>query len=238
MDICGVYSDRSPTPLLKVGFLLSAGGAAFDAAVRLSKLPPDLCHVVVDRDCGAMKKAQRLGISTTLCNAPDKEDLSEAAHKAFRDAGCAFVVMQFSRLVSGVLYDRILTVNLHPSHLPAFPGMNAVGAAHDAKMPTQGATLHCVDEGIDTGTIIAQTVSAIPNQASLDQRRALSYRQKVILTLALIDWSCAGRIDPTRLNPTAFNFDGLVHTNMCSPGFHSRDTHAVAHGFLSSPPIF
>lgn len=224
--------------MLKIGFLLSAGGAAFDAAMRVSNLPPALCHVVVDRDCGALKKAQQLGVGTRLCHAPDKDGFSEAAHRAFRDAGCAFVVMQFSRLVSSALYERILTINLHPSHLPSFPGLNAVGAAHDAKMPTQGATLHCVDEGIDTGEVIAQTISAIPTQASLDQRRALSYRQKVILTLALIDWSRAGRIDPARLTPAAFNFEGLAHTNMCSPGFHSRDSHSLAHDFLSSPSIF
>lgn len=48
-------------------------------------------------------------------------------------------------------------VNIHPSLLPAFPGLAAIAQAWTANAPYTGCTVHYVDEGIDTGPIIAQT---------------------------------------------------------------------------------
>lgn len=224
--------------MLKIGFILSAGGATFDAALRLANLSHDFFHVVVDRNCGALEKAQGLGVSANLCQAAEREEFSESAYEAFRNAGCDLVLMHFSRLVSGALYDRILTINLHPSQLPAFPGLNSVAAAHVEKKPIQGATLHLVDAGIDTGRVLAQTISSVPAGVSLAQRRSLSYRQKVVLTLALLDWVRSGRVDPASRDLSAFDFRGLGHTQLCAPGFHGLDMQTVAQDFLSSPPVF
>jgi phosphoribosylglycinamide formyltransferase-1 len=47
-------------------------------------------------------------------------------------------------------------VNIHPSLLPAFPGRDGYGDAFRANVPVSGVTLHYVDEGIDTGPVIAQ----------------------------------------------------------------------------------
>ena len=51
-------------------------------------------------------------------------------------------------------------VNIHPSLLPAFPGKDAIGQAFEANVKITGVTIHFVDEGMDTGPIIAQ--SAVP----------------------------------------------------------------------------
>jgi phosphoribosylglycinamide formyltransferase-1 len=47
-------------------------------------------------------------------------------------------------------------INIHPSLLPAFPGKDAIGQALAAGVPRTGVTIHYVDEGMDTGPIIAQ----------------------------------------------------------------------------------
>lgn len=68
------------------------------------------------------------------------------------------VLAGYMRLIGHTLLEayggRIL--NIHPSLLPSFPGLNAIGQAFDAGVKVSGVTIHLVDEGMDTGPIIAQ----------------------------------------------------------------------------------
>jgi phosphoribosylglycinamide formyltransferase-1 len=62
--------------------------------------------------------------------------------------------------------ERIL--NVHPSLLPDFPGKDAIGQALDAGARMTGVTIHYVDEGMDTGTPIAQARIAIADDDTLE----------------------------------------------------------------------
>jgi phosphoribosylglycinamide formyltransferase 1 len=64
--------------------------------------------------------------------------------------------------------DRI--VNVHPSILPAFPGMNAIQAALEANVERTGVTVHLVDEGLDTGPVLAQEALPVEPRATLEER--------------------------------------------------------------------
>ena len=222
--------------VLKLGFLLSAGGSAFAEAVKRSRLPPASCHVVTDRYCGAIEKADSLGITSEIVCESEGYEFSKRAHAAFRASGCDFIVMQFSRLISTPLYDHILTINLHPSLLPAFPGLSAVGKAHSFGSPIQGATMHIADSGIDTGPVVAQTVMSVPLDISLEQRLSIANRQKVVLLLALIEWMLAGRINPASVHLDAFDLMDLQHSSVCSPGFETDDMRLQAYETLE--PFF
>ena len=71
--------------------------------------------------------------------------------------------------------DRIL--NVHPSLLPAFPGAHAIEDALAAGIETTGVTVHYVDEGIDTGTIIRQEpVSIEPRETLVARIHAVEHR--------------------------------------------------------------
>ena len=61
--------------------------------------------------------------------------------------------------------DRI--INIHPSLLPSFPGLDAIKQAYDYGVKYTGVTAHYVDEGIDTGSIIAQKAVYIPSVCTL-----------------------------------------------------------------------
>ena len=67
--------------------------------------------------------------------------------------------------------DRI--VNVHPSLLPAFPGVRAIEQAIAAGVRVAGVTVHLVDEGVDTGAIIAQRAIDVPPGATAEQLHAL-----------------------------------------------------------------
>lgn len=87
-----------------------------------------------------------------------------------------FIVLAgYLRLIGSTLLDRYLgrIINIHPSLLPAFPGKDGVGQALAAKVQETGVTIHFVDQGMDTGPIIAQKVIPVElddNHNSLTQK--------------------------------------------------------------------
>jgi phosphoribosylglycinamide formyltransferase 1 len=204
---------------LKIGVLLSAGGSAFTSAFDLSGFSKECFHVITDRACGAEGLLRDRGIVTERVSSPDRTDFSEAVAKSFRRAGCDLVLLHFSRLVSDELYDSILTCNVHPSLLPAFPGLDGVGDAARAFSLFQGATLHVVDGGVDTGPIIAQTCCAVPFDADLAWRHHLGFVQKVLVTLSLFDLCASGRIDPVGRGGLLVNRQGLAQSTLLNPDF-------------------
>ena len=76
----------------------------------------------------------------------------------------------YMRILPPAFVDRFRNriINIHPSLLPSFKGLNAIEKAYSAGVKYTGVTIHYVDEGIDTGTIIAQTPVYISPTDSLD----------------------------------------------------------------------
>src|SRR5699024_744729 len=72
----------------------------------------------------------------------------------------------YMRLVGDTLLQAFVgkIVNIHPSLLPEFKGLDAIGQALRAKVKTTGVTVHYIDEGMDTGPIIAQEALDILKQ--------------------------------------------------------------------------
>ena len=80
------------------------------------------------------------------------------------------ILAGFMRIISSTLLNHYpkRIINIHPSLLPAFPGRNSIQDAYDAKVEKTGVTIHYVDEGIDTGEIIAQESLNIQAEWSLE----------------------------------------------------------------------
>lgn len=113
-----------------------------------------------------VEKAQQAGLSTWNHSPKeflDKASYEEALHQELiRHQTEGIVLAGYMRLVGPTLLQywmgRIL--NLHPSLLPSFPGRNAIQDALRYRVKLSGCTVHFVDEGVDTGPIIAQ--QAVP----------------------------------------------------------------------------
>jgi phosphoribosylglycinamide formyltransferase-1 len=117
----------------------------------------------------------------------DRPQFSRAAKDHFGRFGAEAVLLHFSRLIGPELFRGIPCFNVHPSLLPAFPGIGSVKQAWSSGAPVLGATLHVVDETVDGGKIIAQTADPVPTNTDLAWCERLSFVQKTYLTLVLFE---------------------------------------------------
>jgi phosphoribosylglycinamide formyltransferase-1 len=93
------------------------------------------------------------------------------------------ILLFYTRRIGEELFGPFDTNNIHPSLLPAFPGLDSVAKAMAARTGLIGATLHRVDAGLDTGQIVLQVQSPIDVDASLALAERISHVQKIWLTL-------------------------------------------------------
>lgn len=181
---------------LRLGVLASGNGSNFEALVAACRqgCPAGrVVQLVVNRPgCGAVARAARLGIPCQVIDhrqQPSREALDHALIAVFAAARVDLVVMAgWMRIVTPVLiaaYPERL-VNIHPSLLPSFRGLDAVGQALAAGVTLAGCTAHLVSEEVDAGRILVQ--AAVPVLAD-DDHTSLSRRIQVqehrILPLAV-----------------------------------------------------
>ena len=154
---------------LKLGVLGSGKGSNFRAiadAIARGELDAEVRIVISDvPDAGILSLARERGIPTAHIPPgrfktklePEQEQQLVAM---LRDAGVELVVLAgYMRMIKAPLLDAFprRIINIHPSLLPAFPGLEAWRQAVDARAIQSGCTVHHVDIGMDTGEIIAQS---------------------------------------------------------------------------------
>ena len=126
-----------------------------------------------------MARAQLLQVPCLLLDHTSyisREALDRAVVENFRQRGVELVVMAgWMRIVTDVLVDAFpeRLVNIHPSLLPSFRGLDAVGQALQAGVSISGCTVHIVTADLDAGPILAQ--AAVPVLAA-DTHASLSGR--------------------------------------------------------------
>ena len=176
--------------MIRIGFICTAGGSVVEAAYKIFKnieLEFDF-YVVTDRECGAEVMAKKIGIPHKRFEITDLEEFStEVAEWLYEVNQVDLIVLFSSRLIGKKVYETGKCFNVHPSILPSFPGLNALKAtiSHGAKF--FGATLHQVDEGIDTGPIFAQIISPVESSFDYTEIQRISHAQKLYLLLKLIE---------------------------------------------------
>lgn len=143
-----------------IGVLASGEGTNLQALID-SRLP--IAAVASNkRGAGALARGERAGVPTAvfeLSDYPDRRARDHAMGSWLTDHGCRLVVLAgYMHLLTPAFLDLFpgRVVNVHPSLLPAFPGARAVEDALAAGVAETGATVHVVDEGVDSGPILLQ----------------------------------------------------------------------------------
>ncbi len=153
------------TVLKKLGILLSGRGSNFEAiadSIRAGRLNAEIAVVISNKaDAPGLESAQRRGLNARLIPSKGRtrEEHDAEVIAALRDARVDLVCLAgYMRLLSPEFVrafpHRIL--NIHPSLLPAFPGLDAQKQAVEYGVKISGCTVHFVDEHLDHGPIVLQ----------------------------------------------------------------------------------
>lgn len=164
---------------LRLGVLGSGKGSNFRTileAIAAGRLEAEVVLVVSDVEgAGILRLAEEAGIATaTVLDPRYKTRLSPETEAELvgrlQTAGVDLVVLAgYMRLVKAPLLEAFphRIINIHPSLLPKFPGLEAWRQALEAGEPSTGCTVHYVDAGMDTGEIIAQAeVPVLPGDTA------------------------------------------------------------------------
>jgi phosphoribosylglycinamide formyltransferase-1 len=154
-----------PMPL-DLGVLISGRGSNLQAildAISTRELDARVRLVISNRPgVQGLARAEAAGVPTCVVNHKDfasRQAFDAAMVETLRQHDVSWIVLAgFMRIVTPVLLDAFphRVINIHPSLLPAFPGVNAQAAALAYGVRIAGCTVHLVDSGTDTGPILAQ----------------------------------------------------------------------------------
>jgi phosphoribosylglycinamide formyltransferase-1 len=165
---------------LRVGVLISGRGSnlrALLAACADATYPADIAAVVSDRvEAPGLAFAQSAGIRSAAIPHHARQEFATQAEVLLRDQGVQLVCLAgFMRVLDAAFveawHDRM--VNIHPSLLPAFPGLHPQTQALAAGVRFTGCTVHFVRPEVDSGPILAQAV--VPTHPD-DDEASLSAR--------------------------------------------------------------
>jgi phosphoribosylglycinamide formyltransferase 1 len=156
---------------VRVGVLASGEGSNLQAI--LDRLHGDVVEVVrVGADkpgARALERARAAEVETATFPADGfahRGERDEAMAAWLGEAGVELVVLAgYMQLVTSAFLARFsgCVINVHPALLPAFPGLRAIEQALDYGVKVFGVTVHFVDEGVDTGAVIAQRAVELPD---------------------------------------------------------------------------
>ena len=161
------------------------GADAYGA--RIVAVGADRDHIV------GLERAERAGIPSYVCRVRDHATRAEW-DRALTDATAAYepdlvVLAGFMKLTGPAFLARFggRTLNTHPALLPSFPGAHGVRDALAYGAKVTGCTVHFVDDGVDTGPVIAQGVVEVLDEDDADGGAALHERIKEVERRLLVD---------------------------------------------------
>jgi phosphoribosylglycinamide formyltransferase 1 len=159
-------ANRLPESERRIGVLISGRGSNLQAlidAIADGRLRAAIAVVIAnDPDAGGLERARQAGIETLAVDHrgwPARDDFDRALARELKQRGVSLICLAgFMRVVGASLLDAFphAILNIHPSLLPSFPGVDAQRQALDHGVKVSGVTVHFVDRDLDAGPIVLQ----------------------------------------------------------------------------------
>jgi phosphoribosylglycinamide formyltransferase-1 len=179
----------------RILLLTTTGGAFLGETLKLPRFASRVHAVLSDRAAGLVTARAR-GVATHLIPQADNGAFSGALLAYAWAHGIDYIVTaSFRRLLRGPLLDayRGRLFNIHPSILPAFEGLNPIDQSLAANTRLLGNTAHLIDESVDGGAIVLQSVLTRPYDAAEDLMRHRAFELACKGLVQLGAWLAEGR---------------------------------------------
>jgi len=140
---------------MRIGVMCSGNGTNFENIVRTCKDDEVVLMIYNKNECGAKKRAQKLGIPHCHIKSVNEDEIIQLFQVWRVDL---IVLAGWMRIISSQLINAFPNriINVHPSLLPKYKGLNAVEQALASGDNRTGCTIHYVTEELDSGDIICQ----------------------------------------------------------------------------------
>lgn len=186
----------------KIVVLISGNGSNLQALIDASVHSNFKIAAVISNkaDAFGLQRAQRDDIPTAVVEHKDYEDRNEfdrALMESIESYSPDLVVLAgFMRILGAefVSYFRGRILNIHPSLLPKFPGINTHQRALDAKEKEHGVSVHFVTEELDGGPVIAQDRVKISKDDTASSLAEKVLEKEHLLYPKVVSWYAAGRL--------------------------------------------
>jgi phosphoribosylglycinamide formyltransferase-1 len=190
--------------VLRIVILISGRGTNMEALLRArerGELPVEIAAVIANRaDARGLATASGHGIATRVVehrSYPDRKAFDAALAAAIDSFAPGLVVLAGFMRVLGtefVAHYAGRLVNIHPSLLPAFPGLHTHERALEAGCKAHGATVHFVTPELDHGPIIIQAVVPVLPADDADALAARVLAQEHVIYPRAVRWIAEGRV--------------------------------------------
>ncbi|NDE90774.1 MAG: phosphoribosylglycinamide formyltransferase [Alphaproteobacteria bacterium] len=216
---------------LKLGIQISGRGSNLQALIDAcadKDFPAEIVLVISNvADVEGLARAQRANIPTlTLPHKtfPNREAFEKAIDEAHRKAGVELICNAgFMRIISPYLINqwRGRMINIHPSLLPAFPGLDIHQRVLQSGTLFSGCTVHYVEEAVDGGAIIAQAVVPVLPDDSEDRLAARVLKQEHQLYPMAVRLIAQGKITYQDGKVIRNDMESMCQNGLLNPAIHS-----------------
>tara|TARA_B100000575_G_scaffold286424_1_gene283184 strand:- start:596 stop:1156 length:561 start_codon:yes stop_codon:yes gene_type:complete len=168
---------------MRIGVMCSGNGTNFENIVKNCPDHEVVMMVHNKKECGALEKAKRLGIRHCRIKSKEENKMIEL-FKAWRVD--LIVLAGYMRIIKNPSAFPAPMINIHPSLLPKHKGLNAVDQALESGDKITGCTVHYVNEELDGGQIIDQSVVIIcPDDTSESLQHRIQKAEHRLLPLVI-----------------------------------------------------
>ena len=168
---------------MRLGVMCSGNGTNFENIVRTCRFDEVVLMIHNKKDCGALKRAAKLGINH--CYVPHKEEHNMIL--LFETYKVDLIILAgYMKVIKNPSAFPCPIINVHPSLLPKYKGLNVVERAMEAGEEKTGCTVHYVNEELDGGEIIMQAeVDIMPHDTIKSLTKAIQRKEYAILPAAI-----------------------------------------------------
>ena len=171
---------------MRLGVMCSANGTNFENIIRTCNKHEVVLMVHNKKECGAIKRAEKFGVPHCYVNAKDEDKMIEL-FKVWRVD--LIVLAGYMRIIKNPDAFPVPIINVHPSLLPKYKGLNAVEQALESGDGITGCTVHYVNEELDGGEIISQAeVPILPEDDIKSLTKAIQRKEYAILPMVINEY--------------------------------------------------
>ena len=168
---------------MRLGVMCSGNGTNFENILRTCNQDEVVLMLHNKKKCGAIKRAEKFGINHCYVNHKD-EDQMVKLFEAYRVD--LIILAGYMRVIKKPDDFPVPMINVHPSLLPKYKGLNAVEQAMESGDKVTGCTVHYVTEELDSGKIIMQgEVPILPDDTVETLTKAIQRKEYALLPAAI-----------------------------------------------------